>query len=153
MARFRLSDTPFDTATLRAGLLDARVGGYASFEGWVRDHNAGRAVAGLRYEAYPELAECEGEAILTEAVARFDILDAACVHRTGDLSIGELAVWVGVAAAHRDAAFAACRWIIDEVKARVPIWKHERYADADSAWLHPDHPPAGNSHGGEPPLS
>ena len=137
MARFRLADNPFDTATLRAQLLDARVGGYASFEGWVRDHNGGRAVTGLRYEAYAELAQAEGEAILAGAVARFDILDAACVHRTGDLSIGELAVWVGVSAAHRDAAFGACRWIIDEVKARVPIWKHERYADASAAWLHP----------------
>jgi molybdopterin synthase catalytic subunit len=137
MARFRLSDTPFDTATLRAGLLDARVGGYASFDCWVRDHYEGRAVTGLRYEAYAELAQSEGEAILADAVARFDILDAACVHRTGDLAIGELAVWVGVSAAHRDAAFAACRWIIDEVKARVPIWKHERYADAPPEWRHP----------------
>ena len=137
MARFRLSDTPFDTATLRAQLLDARVGAYASFEGWVRDHNAGRAVVGLRYEAYEALAQREGEAILEEAVARFEVLDAACVHRTGDLAIGELAVWVGVSAAPRDAAFAACRWIIDEVKARVPIWKHERYRDANPEWLHP----------------
>ena len=151
MARFRLSETPFDTATLRAGLLDARVGGYASFEGWVRDHNEGRAVTGLRYEAYAELAQREGESILADAIARFDILDAACVHRTGDLAIGELAVWVGVAAAHRDAAFAACRWIIDEVKSRVPIWKHERYAEAPASWLHPDPPTAGNPHGGKPP--
>ena len=137
MARFRLSETPFDTATLRAGLLDARVGGYASFEGWVRDHNDGRAVHGLRYEAYAALAQREGEAILDEALARFDILDVACVHRTGDLAIGELAVWVGVTAAHRDAAFAACRHVIDQVKSRVPIWKHERYADGDTGWLHP----------------
>jgi molybdopterin synthase catalytic subunit len=137
MARFRLSETPFDTATLRAGLLDARVGGYASFEGWVRDHNDGRAVHGLRYEAYAALAQREGEAILDEALAEFGILDAACVHRTGDLAIGELAVWVGVTAAHRDAAFAACRYVIDEVKSRVPIWKHERYADGDTGWLHP----------------
>jgi molybdopterin synthase catalytic subunit len=151
--RFGLSATPFDVATLRAQLLDARVGGYAGFEGWVRDHNEGRAVTGLRYEAYDELAQREGEAILAEAVARFDILEAACVHRTGNLAIGELAVWVGVAAAHRDAAFAACRWIIDEVKARVPIWKHERYADAAPAWLHPDPPTPEDSHGGEPPLS
>ena len=137
-SRFMLSDIPFDTAALRARLLDARVGAFASFEGWVRDHNAGRAVSGLRYEAYAALAEREGEAILGEAQARFDILDAACVHRTGDLALGELAVWVGVTAAHRDAAFNACRWIIDEVKARVPIWKHERYADGDAGWLHPD---------------
>jgi len=136
--RFSLSDTPFDTAALRAQLLDARVGAYASFEGWVRDHNAGRAVSGLRYEAYVQLAESEGQRVLDEARARFDILDARCVHRVGDLALGELAVWVGVTAAHRDAAFAACRWIIDEVKARVPIWKHERYADGDAGWLHPD---------------
>ena len=138
MARFELAGTPFDTATLRARLLDARVGGYASFEGWVRDHNDGRAVHGLHYEAYTALAEAEGERVLAEALDRFEILDAACVHRTGDLAIGELAVWVGVVAAHRDAAFAACRYIIDEVKSRVPIWKRERYADGDAGWLHPE---------------
>ena len=137
MARFELSPTPFDTATLRARLLDARVGAYASFEGWVRDHNDGRSVHGLRYESYDVLARREGEAIIEEALARFDILDAACVHRTGDLAIGELAVWVGVTAAHRDAAFAACRHVIDEVKSRVPIWKHERYVEGDAGWLHP----------------
>ena len=137
MARFELSPTPFDTATLRASLLDARVGAYASFEGWVRDHNDGRSVHGLRYESYDVLAQREGEAIIEEALARFDILDAACVHRTGDLAIGELAVWVGVTAAHRDAAFAACRHVIDEVKSRVPIWKHERYVEGDAGWLHP----------------
>ena len=137
MARFHLSETPFDTGTLRAGLLDARVGAYASFEGWVRDHNDGRSVDGLRYEAYAALAQTEGERILDEAVLKFEILDAHCVHRVGDLAIGELAVWVGVTAAHRAAAFAACRFIIDEVKERVPIWKHERYADGEAGWLHP----------------
>ena len=138
MTRFRLSDVPFEIALLRGGLLDDRVGGYASFEGWVRDHNDGRAVTGLHYEAYAALAEREGEAIVEEALGRFDILHAACVHRTGELGIGELAVWVGVSAAHRDAAFVACRWIIDEVKSRVPIWKQERYAQGDTGWLHPE---------------
>jgi len=137
MKRFSLAETPFDTATLRAELLDARVGAYASFEGWVRNHNAERNVEGLRYEAYAAMADAEGERILDEALARFDILDARCLHRTGELAIGELAVWVGVTAAHRDAAFAACRFVIDEVKSRVPIWKHERYADGDAGWLHP----------------
>lgn len=141
MARFSLADTPFDTATLRANLLDDRVGGYASFEGWVRNHNDGRPVTGLRYEAYVALAQSEGERILDEANSRYDILDAHCVHRIGDLAIGELAVWVGVTAVHRDAAFAACRFIIDEVKARVPIWKHERYGEGDAGWLHPDTTP------------
>ncbi len=134
---FSLSDTPFDTASERAQLLDDRVGAFASFEGWVRDHNDGRAVHGLRYEAYAALAEAEGERVLAEALSKFDILDARCVHRVGDLAIGELAVWVGVSAAHRDAAFAACRFVIDEVKSRVPIWKHERYVDGDAGWLHP----------------
>lgn len=137
MARFVLSDAPVDAAALQAALRDPRAGACASFEGWVRDHNDGRAVVGLRYEAYAELSTREGEAILAEALARFDIVDAACMHRLGDLAIGELAVWVGASAAHRDAAFAACRWIIDEVKARVPIWKHERYAEGEPGWLHP----------------
>jgi len=137
MPRFRISDTPFDTANLRAELLDDRVGGFASFEGWVRNHNAERAVLGLRYEAYAALAQVEGEKVIGEALDKFAVLDARCVHRVGDLAIGELAVWVGVSAAHRDAAFAACRYIIDEVKARVPIWKHERYADGEADWLHP----------------
>ena len=138
LARFRLANAPFDIATLRAGLMDDRAGAFAGFEGWVRDHNDGRSVHGLRYEAYAELAEREGEAVLAEALRQFDIVDAACAHRTGELAIGELAVWVGVSAAHRDAAFAACRWIIDAIKAQVPIWKHERYADGDDGWLHPD---------------
>ena len=137
MARFSLADTPVDTATLRANLLDDRVGAYAGFEGWVRNHNAGRAVAGLRYEAYVALAESEGERIVDEACSRYDILDAHCVHRIGELAIGELAVWVGVTAVHRDAAFAACRFIIDQVKARVPIWKHEGYVEGEAGWLHP----------------
>jgi molybdopterin synthase catalytic subunit len=135
--QFRISAGPIDMASLREALLDHRAGAFASFEGWVRDHNEGRAVLGLRYEAYVELAEAEGVRILEEAASRFAIAGAYAVHRTGDLELGELAVWVGVAAAHRDAAFAACRWIIDEIKARVPIWKHERYADGDANWLHP----------------
>ena len=137
MPRFQLADTPFDIATLRAQLLDDRVGGYASFEGWVRNHNDGRQVDGLRYEAYAALAENEGARIIDKAMTKFDIVDALCVHRVGDLAIGELAVWVGVSAAHRDAAFEACRFIIDEVKASVPIWKRERYAEGDAGWLHP----------------
>lgn len=136
-SRFRLAEAPFDTAALRARLLDQRAGAFAAFEGWVRDHNEGKRVQGMRYEAYAKLAEREGEAILAEALERFAIVDAACVHRIGELALGEQAVWVGVAAAHRDAAFAACRWIIDEVKVRVPIWKHERYAEGNANWLHP----------------
>jgi len=138
MKSFSFSEHAIDTVVLRAALSDPHAGACAVFEGWVRDHNDGRPVHGLRYEAYVELAEAEGARILDEARTRFDIVKACAVHRTGDLGLGELAVWVGVSAAHRDAAFAACRWIIDEVKARVPIWKHERYADGAAGWLHPD---------------
>ena len=136
--RFRIADAPFAVEPLRAALLDDRAGAYAGFEGWVRDHNDGRPVHGLRYECYLALADAEGERIVAEAVARFGAIDARCVHRVGDLAIGDLAVWVGVCAAHRGAAFDACRFIIDEVKAHVPIWKHERYVDGDAGWLHPE---------------
>jgi molybdopterin synthase catalytic subunit len=138
--RFSLSDAPFEIEPLRIRLLDQRAGAYVGFEGWVRNVNEGRPVLALTYEAYAALAESEGERILDEARTRFAILDAACVHRIGQLALGDLAVWVGVSAGHRDAAFAACRWIIDEVKSRVPIWKREHYADGDAGWLHPDPP-------------
>jgi molybdopterin synthase catalytic subunit len=134
---FRISDVAIEVAPLREALLSARAGAYASFEGRVRDHNDGRPVRALRYEAYLALAEAEGAKVLAEARANFAILDAACVHRVGELELGELAVWVGVSAGHRDAAFAACRYVIDEIKARVPIWKQERYADGEAGWLHP----------------
>ncbi|CBA15130.1 molybdenum cofactor biosynthesis protein MoaE [Xanthomonas albilineans] len=136
--RFHLADDALDPVALRVPLAHAQAGAYASFEGWVRDHNDGRAVDGLRYDAYAALAEVEGQRIADEALARFAILDLRCVHRIGDLAIGDLAVWVGVIAAHRDTAFGACRYVIDEVKARVPIWKHERYRDGDAGWLHPE---------------
>ncbi|TAA10874.1 molybdenum cofactor biosynthesis protein MoaE [Pseudoxanthomonas winnipegensis] len=137
MTRFDITDQPIEPAPLRTQLLSARAGAFASFEGWVRDHNEGQGVSGLHYEAYAELARVEGEKILDEALTRFDIVDARCVHRVGELAVGEMAVWVGVSAGHRDGAFAACRWIIDETKARVPIWKQERYLDGAQNWLHP----------------
>ncbi|MEO5596018.1 MAG: molybdenum cofactor biosynthesis protein MoaE [Lysobacteraceae bacterium] len=135
--RFQISEQPIDPTALRMALLDEHAGAFASFEGWVRDHNDGRPVRGLLYESYVALAVTEGECLLTEAVSRFAIVDARCVHRIGELALGEMAVWVGVSSAHREAAFAACRWIIDEVKLRVPIWKHERYVDGDAGWIHP----------------
>jgi molybdopterin synthase catalytic subunit len=89
----------------------------------------------LEYEAFEALAVREGERIIAEAIARFGVAHAACVHRVGDLAIGELAVWVGVSAPHRHEAFLACRYIIDEVKRRVPIWKKEHYVSGDSGWV------------------
>jgi len=137
IAGFQLQAEPLDVPALRAPLADAHAGAYASFEGWVRDHHDGRAVTGLFYEAYAALAETEGARVVAEARERFEVVDVRCVHRIGELAIGDLAVWVGVTAAHRGAAFDACRYVIDEVKARVPIWKRERYAEGDAGWLHP----------------
>jgi sulfur-carrier protein adenylyltransferase/sulfurtransferase len=135
MPSFRFATTPLDTAAERQRILDPACGGYASFEGWVRDHNEGQQVRHLEYEAFELLANKEGERIMAEAVARFGIEHAACVHRVGDLQLGEMAVWVGVSARHRQEAFLACRYIIDEVKHRVPIWKKEHYQNGDSGWV------------------
>ena len=131
-----MSETAIDADSLLRGLEGERVGAVVVFEGRVRDHNEGRAVRGLAYEAYAKLAESEGARIIEEACSRFEIVQVLCVHRIGELSLSELAVWVGVSAAHRDAAFAACRYVIDEVKARVPIWKREHYAGGEAEWLH-----------------
>jgi molybdopterin synthase catalytic subunit len=135
MVAFQFTHTPIETAALHARLADPACGGYAAFEGWVRDHNEGARVRLLQYEAFEALAVREGERIVAEAIARFGVARAACVHRLGSLAIGELAVWVGVSAAHREEAFRACRYIIDEVKHRLPIWKKEFYANGDSGWV------------------
>jgi adenylyltransferase/sulfurtransferase len=135
MAPFAFSTEPLDPQALQASLADPSCGGYAAFEGWVRDLNEGRKVRRLEYEAFEALAVREGGRIVAEACARFGVRNARCVHRVGDLALGEIAVWVGVSAPHRDEAFRACRWIIDEVKHRVPIWKKEHYVDGDSGWV------------------
>lgn len=132
---FQIASQPIDPQSLKDSLLDSRAGGFASFEGWVRNHNDGQTVGSLDYEAYTELAEKEGAKIIAEAHEKFGILRAACVHRVGSLQIGDMAVWVGVSSAHRDAAFTACRYIIDEVKERVPIWKKEHYSSGDAGWI------------------
>ena len=130
-----ITSAPIDTALLQRSLEDPAAGGYCAFEGWVRNENEGHVVERLEYEAYEPLAIAEGEKVLAEAQARFPYLEARCVHRVGLLEIGECAVWIGVAAKHRDEAFKACRYIIDEIKVRLPIWKKEHYADGDSGWV------------------
>ncbi len=135
MSAFRFSHTPIDAVALRAELVDKHCGGFTAFEGWVRDHNEGQQVRRLEYEAFEALGVREGEKIMQEARERFGVTQILCVHRLGDLDLSEIAVWVGVASAHRDEAFKACRFIIDEVKHRVPIWKKEHYVSGDSGWV------------------
>lgn len=132
---FEITSDKVDVEALRRGLMDSGCGGYTSFEGWVRNHHQGRAVSGLHYEAYADLARAEGLKILAEAEQRFGPVGLACVHRVGDLAVGDLAVWVGAAAPHRDEAFKACRYVIDELKQRLPIWKKEHYIEGESAWV------------------
>ena len=110
----------------------------------MRNRNAGREVCLLEYEVYRELAEKEGARIIAEARRKFAIFSAACVHRRGRLKIGDIAVWAGVTAEHRGAAFAACSYIIDETKKRVPIWKKEHYATGSSEWI--SQPAPGKTH-------
>ncbi len=135
MNRFELTGAPVDLAARREALKHPGSGGFCAFEGWVRNNNEGREVSGLEYEAYTELAIAEGERILAEAAERYGVLAASAVHRVGDLKIGDLAVWIGVSAPHRDEAFRACRYIIDEIKHRLPIWKKEHYLEGDTAWV------------------
>lgn len=132
---FRISTVPIEPAALQRAMPDERAGACVTFEGWVRNRNEGQPVLALEYEAYALLAESEGERILAEARAKFALLGAVCVHRVGRLQLGELAVWVGVTSGHRGSAFEACRYIIDEAKARVPIWKKEYYATGTTAWI------------------
>jgi molybdopterin synthase catalytic subunit len=132
---FQLSAEPIDPAVWQAALRDPQAGACVTFEGWVRNHNEGRPVLSLDYEAYAPLAVSEGACIFAEAAERFSLLRSVGVHRIGSLHIGDLAVWVGVSAAHRGAAFDACRYLIDELKARVPIWKREHYVDGEAAWI------------------
>ena len=133
--QFRFTETAIDTESARRELQNLGAGGYVSFEGWVRDLNEGQEVTRLEYEAFQELAVKEGGRIVAEALRRFPIKQALCIHRVGSLELGEMAVWVGVSSAHRGEAFDACRFIIDEVKHRVPIWKKEHYRSGDSGWV------------------
>ena len=132
---FEITDQGIDVDALQLKLENDRAGAYAAFQGWVRNHNEGRAVESLEYEAYGPIAVSEGKRVLAEALQRFNLLKVAAVHRVGHLEIGDCAVWVGVSAAHRGDAFDGCRYVIDELKSRLPIWKKEHYAGGDSGWI------------------
>lgn len=111
-------------------------GGTAVFHGTVRNHHQGRRVTGIEYSAYEEMAEAVCHGIVAEAEARWPVR-VALRHRLGELAVGEIAVSVAAAGAHRDEAFAACRYVIEEVKRRVPIWKRERFEDGTEEWVDP----------------
>jgi molybdopterin/thiamine biosynthesis adenylyltransferase/molybdopterin synthase catalytic subunit/rhodanese-related sulfurtransferase len=132
---FEVTDRPIAIEALSAELVNHAGGAFVAFEGRVRKQNDGRPVKRLDYELFPEMCIAEGERILAEAKRLFPILEVRAVHRFGTLELGESAVWVGVITSHRGAGFQACRFIIDSVKARCPIWKKETYADGPSEWV------------------
>lgn len=135
MFNFTLISTPIHTDKLRDMLASPTSGAFVSFEGRVRNYNEDKKVSLLEYEAAEKLCQMEARRIFQEAVKWFEITDAMCVHRTGKLSIGEVAIWIGVIAPHRRDAFKACQYLIDEIKHRLPIWKKEFYMDGDSGWI------------------
>ena len=119
---------------VRAAVAAPAAGGIALFAGAVRDSDHDRRVSGLSYTAHPS-AEAELRRVAEEVAEKFHALGVAAVHRVGDLAIGDLAVVVAVSCPHRAEAFDACRALIDELKASVPIWKHQRFADGTSEWV------------------
>lgn len=132
---FELTDQPIDSAALRRRLERPDAGACVVFEGWVRNHHAGQPVTKLEYEAFDDMARLEGTAITSEAEQEHPGCTVLCVHRTGSLPVGELAVWIGVASAHRHAAFLACRQVIEEIKRRLPVWKKEHHPGGAAEWV------------------
>ncbi len=139
--RSGIVDHPLDPAALLAEISDPSCGAGVLFVGTVREMNDGRAVTGIEYSAYREMAERELATIVADAAARFDGVRVAVEHRLGTLSLGEASIAIATTHAHRALAYEASRYIIEETKRRVPIWKREQYADGAREWVH-----AGNGH-------
>ena len=131
-----LKDQPLDVRTVAHQVVSPERGGVVTFVGAVRNHHAGRAVLRLEYSAYGPMADLEFARILEEAESRWPAKVAA-EHRVGTLEVGDVAVIVVAAAPHRGAAFDACRYVIEEIKRRVPIWKREHYVEGTAGWVDP----------------
>jgi len=135
MAHAQLTTKPLDLGSLLAIVRSPRNGGYVTFTGDVRDHDAGQTVTEIDYVAYEELAVKQMTAIVAEAESRWPGCMCAAAHRTGVLRVGETSVAIAVGAPHRAEAFEACRWIIDSFKTEVPIWKREEFESGGRAWI------------------
>ena len=135
---FNITEKIIEPEALRHTMLSSSAGAYCSYEGWVRDHNEGKDVNALHYSAYKELAQTVGCKILDEAESKFQV-ESAIAHRVGDLSVADIAVWVGVTAHHRGDTFLACRYIIDNIKHRLPVWKKEVYSNGEERWIENNH--------------
>ena len=129
-----LRETPLDVAEVVAALDDDASGGLTLFVGRVRDHDGGKGVDGLDYSAHPTALEKLAE-VCARIAETYDVHGVAAVHRVGSLAIGDIAVVVAVSCDHRSDAFAASRLLIDDLKATVPIWKHQRFNDGTEEWV------------------
>ncbi|MFC6878497.1 MULTISPECIES: molybdenum cofactor biosynthesis protein MoaE [Actinomadura] len=129
-----IRDTPLSVDEVFAAVGDPGAGGTALFVGTVRDSDHARAVSALAYSAHPTV-ERELRAVMEKVAADFPVRALAAVHRVGDLRIGDLAVVVAASCPHRGEAFEACRRLIDDLKAQVPIWKHQTFADGGDEWV------------------
>ncbi len=129
-----LTDGVIDPRRIEAAVERPEAGAICTFQGVVRDHNLGRRVTYLEYEAYPEMALAAMRAIAGEVAERWSEARCAMAHRTGRLEIGEASVVIAVSSPHRAEAFEACRWAIDRLKERVPIWKKEVF-EGGEAWV------------------
>ncbi len=129
-----LRESPLSVDEVHAAVTDPAAGGIALFVGTVRDHDQGSGVVSLSYSAHPSAA-AELRRVAEKVAASYSVRALAAVHRVGDLKVGDLAVVVAVACDHRGEAFEACRHLIDELKATVPIWKHQRFAGGASEWV------------------
>jgi molybdopterin synthase catalytic subunit len=128
---------PIDSLALLRAVSNPGNGAVILFLGAVRQVNEGRAVTGIDYAAYEGMALRELQAIVDEAAARFDTPDVVVEHRLGELQVEEISVGIAVGHPHRDAAYGLSRWVIEELKCRVPIWKREHYADGTREWVDP----------------
>lgn len=127
-------ETPLSLDEVFAAVADPAAGGVALFVGTVRAEDGGREVTGLGYSAHPSVTD-ELRAVAAEVAAAYPVLGLAAVHRVGDLAVGDLAVIVGASCPHRGEAFDACRRMIDELKSRVPIWKHQTFTGGEQEWV------------------
>jgi molybdopterin synthase catalytic subunit len=141
-----IDDAPIDVNRLLESIEHDRHGAIVLFVGTVRDLNEGRPVVGIQYEAYREMAARVLEQIVGEAEQAAGSCQIAAVHRVGRLEVGEASVAIAVSTPHRAAAFTASRYIIEEIKKRLPIWKQEMYADGGPVWLNGAHPAAEVGH-------
>jgi molybdopterin synthase catalytic subunit len=131
---FRVTEKPLHLQELVDFVTDPGAGAIATFVGTTRNNNDGRRVIALDYDAYPEMAEKELRRIAEEASQKWQLCRMAIVHRIGPVQITQVSVMIAVSSAHRDAAFAACRFAIEEIKKTVPIWKKELY-DGGELWI------------------